>query len=230
VSFDAPPGPSTALVGPSGSGKSTLIGLVAAFYRPTSGTILVDGHDLSKVRLADYRSQIGVVFQDNFLFDGSVYENIAYANPEAPREAVLRAAAIARCDEFVEKLPDKYDTIVGERGVKLSGGQRQRVAIARAILADPRILILDEATSSLDTTSERLVQAALEPLMQGRTTIAIAHRLSTILAADVIFVLDRGRVVEQGRHEELLALGGLYATLYEQQFADQSEAAPSTLR
>src|SRR5262249_21525011 len=190
VSFASKPGTVTALVGPSGAGKSTMIGLVAAFYRPTSGQVLADGKDLAKVRLSDYRAQIGVVFQDNFLFDGSAFENIAYSRPDASRAAVLKAGAIARCDEFVEKLPDGYDTIVGERGVKLSGGQRQRVAIARAILADPRILILDEATSSLDSESEALIQEGLAELMKGRTTFVIAHRLSTIRRADVILVVE----------------------------------------
>ena len=218
VSFVSPPDTVTALVGPSGSGKSTIIGLVAAFHRPTSGAVLVDGRDLAKVRLSDYRGQIGVVFQDNFLFDGSVYDNIAYSRPDAPREDVLRAARIANCDEFVEKLPGGYDTIVGERGVKLSGGQRQRVAIARAILADPRILILDEATSSLDSESEALIQEGLAELMKGRTTFVIAHRLSTIRRADTILVVEGGRVVERGRHEELLARGGRYADLYTRQY------------
>ena len=218
VSFDARPGTSTALVGSSGSGKSTLIGLVAAFYRPTSGRILVDGHDLAGVRLSDYRSQLGVVLQDNFLFDGTVLENIAYARPDAPADDVRRAAAIARCDDFVTKLADGYDTIVGERGVKLSGGQRQRVAIARAILADPRILILDEATSSLDSESEALIQEGLTELMKGRTTFVIAHRLSTIRRADTILVIEGGRVVERGRHAELLAQGGRYADLYTRQY------------
>jgi len=218
VSFDAAPGTSTALVGPSGSGKSTLIGLVAAFYRPTSGTILVDGHDLSLVRLADYRSQLGVVFQDNFLFDGTVLENIAFAQPDAAREDVLSAARIARCDDFVQDMPEGYDTVVGERGVKLSGGQRQRVAIARAILADPRILILDEATSSLDSESEALIQEGLTELMKGRTTFVIAHRLSTIRNADTILVLEAGRIVERGSHAALLARGGRYFDLYTRQY------------
>jgi ABC-type multidrug transport system fused ATPase/permease subunit len=218
VSFDAAPGTSTALVGPSGSGKSTMIGLVAAFYRPTSGVILVDGHDLARVRLADYRSHLGVVFQDNFLFDGTILENIAFAQPDASREEILKAARIARCDDFVREMPDGYDTVVGERGVKLSGGQRQRVAIARAILADPRILILDEATSSLDSESEALIQEGLTELMKGRTTFVIAHRLSTIRNADTILVLEGGRIVERGNHSDLLERGGRYFDLYTRQY------------
>ncbi len=218
VSFVASPGTSTALVGPSGSGKSTLIGLVAAFHRPTAGQILVDGQDLSELRLGDYRSHLGVVFQDNFLFDGTVLENIAYAEPHAAEEEVLRAARIAHCDDFVARLPQGYDTIVGERGVKLSGGERQRVAIARAILADPRILILDEATSSLDSESEALIQEGLTELMKGRTTFVIAHRLSTIRRADTILVLEEGKIIERGRHADLLALGGRYHALYTRQY------------
>ena len=218
ISFRAEPGTSTALVGPSGSGKSTLISLVAAFHRPTSGQILVDGQDLADLRLLDYRSHLGVVFQDNFLFDGTVLENIAYAAPDATAPEILRAAEIAHCDDFVRRLPKGYDTVVGERGVKLSGGERQRVAIARAILADPRILILDEATSSLDSESEALIQEGLAELMRGRTSFVIAHRLSTIRRADTILVLETGKIVEQGRHQELLALGGLYHSLYTRQY------------
>jgi subfamily B ATP-binding cassette protein MsbA len=218
ISFIAEPGTSTALVGPSGSGKSTLIGLVAAFHQPTSGEILVDGQKLSDLRLGDYRSHLGVVFQDNFLFDGTVLENIAYAAPHASEEDVIRAAKIARCDDFVSRLAEGYDTIVGERGVKLSGGERQRVAIARAILADPRILILDEATSSLDSESEALIQEGLTELMKGRTTFVIAHRLSTIRRADTILFLEGGLIIERGRHEELLALGGRYHALYTRQY------------
>jgi ABC-type multidrug transport system fused ATPase/permease subunit len=217
VTLEAVPGAVTALVGSSGSGKSTLIGLVAAFAKPTSGTISVDGVDLSTVRLDSYRSQLGVVLQDNFLFDGTIKENILFGKPAASDEEVVRAAAISRVDEFAEKLEKRLDTIVGERGVKLSGGQRQRVAIARAILADPRILILDEATSSLDTESEALIQEGLSALMAGRTTFVIAHRLSTIRSADQILVLEQGVIIERGTHAELLALGGRYFELYTRQ-------------
>jgi subfamily B ATP-binding cassette protein MsbA len=218
VSFTALPGTSTALVGPSGSGKSTIIGLVASFYRPTAGSILIDGQDLAETRFSDYRSHLAVVFQDNFLFDGTVKENIAFSRPEATEEEILRAAQIARCDEFVARLPLGFDTVVGERGVKLSGGERQRVAIARAILADPRILILDEATSSLDSESEAFIQEGLAELLQGRTTFVIAHRLSTIRKADTILVVENGQIVERGRHAELLALGGRYHALYTRQY------------
>ena len=205
VSFHAEPGTVTALVGSSGSGKSTIIGLIAAFHTPTSGTVIVDGMDLSTVRLDTYRTQFGVVLQETFLFDGSIGENIAFARPGATEEQILEACRIARVDEFAEGFEKGYDTIVGERGVKLSGGQRQRVSIARAILADPRILILDEATSSLDSESEALIQEGLKYLMQGRTTFVIAHRLSTIRRADQILVVEAGRIVERGTHETLFA-------------------------
>jgi len=217
VSFDAPAGSTTALVGPSGAGKSTLIGLIMGFHYPAEGQILVDGVDLTTLRLSDYRRQLGVVLQDNILFEGTVWENIAFARPGAAESEVREAARIANCHEFVEQFPDGYDTLVGERGVKLSGGQRQRVAIARAILADPRILILDEATSSLDSESEALIQEGLAHLREGRTSFVIAHRLSTIRTADQILVLDGGQIVEQGTHETLLAAGGLYRRLYERQ-------------
>ena len=218
VSFHAPAGTTTALVGPSGAGKSTLINLVMAFARPKSGRILVDGRDLATLRLRDYRRQLGVVMQDNFLFDGAIGENISFAHPDASEDEIRTAARIAHCDEFIDRFEDGYDTVVGERGVKLSGGQRQRVAIARAILADPRILILDEATSSLDSESEALIRDGLSNLRRGRTTFVIAHRLSTIQSADQILVLDDGRVVERGTHAELVANeAGLYRRLYEKQ-------------
>jgi subfamily B ATP-binding cassette protein MsbA len=218
VSFSAPAGKSVALVGPSGSGKSTLISLVAAFHRPTSGMVLVDGLDLTAVRLADYRGQIGLVPQDSFLFADTIASNIRLGNPRASREEILSAARIAHVDEFADRFTDGYETIVGERGVKLSGGQKQRVAIARAIVADPRILILDEATSSLDSESEALIQDGLNKLMKGRTTFIIAHRLSTIRNADQILVLEDGRIVERGNHDELMARGGRYRSLYEKQY------------
>ena len=217
VSFRSAPGTVTALVGPSGSGKSTIISLVAAFHTPLEGRITVDGYDLSTVRLDSYRTQLGVVLQDTFLFDGSIEENVAFARPDATKEQILEACRIARVDEFAETFEKKYDTIVGERGVKLSGGQRQRVSIARAILADPRILILDEATSSLDSESEALIQEGLKYLMAGRTTFVIAHRLSTIRRADQILVVEGGQIVERGTHEELYAMGGRYWDLYTRQ-------------
>ncbi len=217
VSFRAEPGTVTALVGPSGSGKSTIISLVSAFHTPGEGTIAVDGVDLSTVRLDSFRTQLGVVLQDTFLFDGSIEENVAFARPNATHEQVMEACRIARVDEFAESFENKYGTIVGERGVKLSGGQRQRVSIARAILADPRILILDEATSSLDSESEALIQEGLKYLMKGRTTFVIAHRLSTIRRADQILVVEGGRIVERGTHEQLYALGGRYWDLYTRQ-------------
>jgi ABC-type multidrug transport system fused ATPase/permease subunit len=217
VSFDAQPGSVTALVGSSGSGKSTIIGLAAAFYKPTTGRVTVDGVDLSKVRLGSYRGALGVVLQDSFLFDGSIRENIAFSRPEATEQEILEACRIAHVDEFTERFADKYDTIIGERGVKLSGGQRQRVSIARAVLADPRILILDEATSSLDSESEAYIQQGLKYLMQGRTTFVIAHRLSTIRQADQILVVEAGKILERGKHAELLAMHGRYHDLYTRQ-------------
>ena len=218
VSFTSAAGTTTALVGSSGSGKSTLMSLVLAFNRPQSGRVLVDGRDLATVRLRDYRSQLGVVLQDNFMFDGTVAEKIRFSRPNATMEDVKAVSLISHCDEFVDKFPAKYETIVGERGVKLSGGQRQRVAIARAILADPRVLILDEATSSLDSESEALIQDGLHALRKGRTTFVIAHRLSTIRSADQILVLEGGVVVERGTHDELLAADGRYRQLYDKQY------------
>jgi ABC-type multidrug transport system fused ATPase/permease subunit len=217
ISFDAQPGTVTALVGSSGSGKSTIIGLAAAFYKPTAGRVTMDGVDLSRVRLDSYRSALGVVLQDSFLFDGSIRENIAFSRPDATEQEILEACRIAHVDEFAERFADKFDTIIGERGVKLSGGQRQRVSIARAVLADPKILILDEATSSLDSESEAYIQQGLKYLMEGRTTFVIAHRLSTIRQADQILVVEAGKIVEHGRHAELLAQQGRYYDLYMRQ-------------
>src|SRR6202521_5094222 len=217
VLFHAAPGTVTALVGSSGSGKSTTIGLITAFHVPSQGRVLVDGVDLSTVRLDSYRTRLGVVLQESFLFDGTIRENVAFSRPDASEEDVLRACRIARVDEFAERFADKYATVVGERGVKLAGGQRQRISIARAILAEPRILILDEATSSLDSESEQMIEQGLSYLMQGRTTFVIAHRLSTIRRADQILVIEQGRIVERGTHEQLFALGGRYHELYMKQ-------------
>jgi subfamily B ATP-binding cassette protein MsbA len=218
ISFKAPAGTTTALVGSSGSGKSTLISLVMAFNRPSSGVVLVDGGDLESLRLVDYRRHLGVVLQDNFLFDGTVAENIRYGTPHATIEDVQRVSKIAHASEFIEQFEKGYQTVVGERGVRLSGGQRQRVAIARAILADPRILLLDEATSSLDSESEMMIQDGLRSLRRGRTTFVIAHRLSTIRSADQILVLEGGEIVERGTHEQLLAHAGRYKQLYDKQY------------
>jgi subfamily B ATP-binding cassette protein MsbA len=217
ISLRAEPGTVTALVGPSGAGKSTVIGLVCAFHGPKSGRVLVDGADLATARLDSYRTQLGVVLQETFLFDGTIRENVAFSRPQAPVAEVLEACRIAHVSEFAERFQDAYDTVVGERGVRLSGGQRQRVAIARAILADPRILILDEATSSLDSESEALIQEGLAFLMRGRTTFVIAHRLSTIRRADQILVLDGGRIVERGTHAQLFAAGGRYREMHDRQ-------------
>jgi subfamily B ATP-binding cassette protein MsbA len=218
ISFLAPAGTTTALVGSSGSGKSTILNLVLNFIQPQIGRVLIDGKDLQAVKLRDYRGFLGVVLQDNFLFDGTILENIRFSRPHATLEEIKDVCRLANADEFIEKFPDKYDTIVGERGVKLSGGQRQRIAIARALLANPKILILDEATSSLDSESEALIQEGLRRLREGRTTFVIAHRLSTIRSADQILVVEAGEIVERGTHEELLALGGRYKQLYDKQY------------
>jgi len=222
ISFAAPAGSTTALVGSSGSGKSTLVSLVMAFNRPKSGAILVDGHDLSTLRLRDYRKNLGVVLQDNFLFDGTIADNIRFARPGATMDEVREVSRIAHCDEFISEFEDGYDTVIGERGVRLSGGQRQRIAIARAILADPKILILDEATSSLDSESEYMIQEGLNSLRRGRTSFVIAHRLSTITSADQILVLEHGEIVERGTHRELLETGGRYKQLYDKQYRFES--------
>ncbi|MBD1395751.1 ABC transporter ATP-binding protein [Pontibacter sp. JH31] len=214
ISFKAPAGSVTALVGTSGSGKTTIAGLAASFLNPESGTITVDGHDLQTISLQSYRSQLGVVLQDDFLFEGTIRNNILFPRPNATDDQLMQAVEAAHVQEFTDRFPDGLNTLIGERGVKLSGGQRQRIAIARAILADPRILILDEATSNLDTESESLIQASLKNLMQGRTTFVIAHRLSTIRQADQILVIEQGHIVEQGRHEELLEKKGRYYQLY----------------
>jgi ABC-type multidrug transport system fused ATPase/permease subunit len=217
ISFESKPGTVTALVGSSGSGKSTIISLICAFHTATGGQVLIDGIDLATIRLSSYRQQLGVVLQETFLFDGTIRDNIFFSRPEATEEQLMEACRIARVDEFAERFPEQYDTIVGERGVKLSGGQRQRISIARAILADPRILILDEATSSLDSESEAMIQNGLSYLMQGRTTFVIAHRLSTIRRADQILVVEQGNIVERGTHESLYQLGGRYYDLYTRQ-------------
>jgi subfamily B ATP-binding cassette protein MsbA len=223
VSFHAAPGTTTALVGSSGSGKSTLISIVMAFNRPTQGRVLVDGTELAELRLLDYRNQLASVLQENFLFDGTIAENVGYANPSATLDDIKEACRIAHCDEFISQFPDGYETVVGERGIKLSGGQRQRVSIARAILADPRILILDEATSSLDSESEQMIQDGLRRLRSGRTTFVIAHRLSTIRSADQILVLEAGEIVERGTHAELLAMNGRYRQLYDKQYRFETD-------
>jgi len=217
ISFEARPGSVTALVGSSGSGKSTIISLICGFHTATGGRILIDGVDLATIRLSSYRQQLGVVLQETFLFDGTIRENVLFSRPQATEEEWRTACRIARVDEFAERFPEAYETVVGERGVKLSGGQRQRISIARAILADPRILILDEATSSLDSESEAMIQDGLNFLMKGRTTFVIAHRLSTIRRADQILVIEAGLILERGTHESLYRLGGRYYDLYTRQ-------------
>jgi subfamily B ATP-binding cassette protein MsbA len=218
ISFKSGPGTVTALVGSSGSGKSTIISLICGFHTATAGEVLIDGVDLRTIRLSSFRQQLGVVLQETFLFDGTIRENVLFSRPNAPDDQVIRACRIARVDEFAERLPGKYDTVVGERGIKLSGGQRQRISIARAILADPRILILDEATSSLDSESEALIQSGMNFLMTGRTTFVIAHRLSTIRSADQILVVENGRIAERGTHETLYRSQNRYYDLYSRQY------------
>jgi len=223
VSFKAPAGSTTALVGSTGSGKSTLASLVLNFNRPLSGKIMVDGRNLSSIKLRDYRSHLGVVLQDNFLFDGTIAENISFSRPRASREEIQAVSRIAHCEEFIEGFDKRFDTVIGERGIRLSGGQRQRIAIARALLAEPKILILDEATSSLDSESEALIQEGLRSLRKGRTTFVIAHRLSTIRSADQILVIERGEIVECGTHDALLEAGGRYKQLYDKQYKFESD-------
>ena len=218
VSLTIPAGQLAAFVGPSGAGKTTLAYLVPRLYDVTEGSVSIDGIDVRDIKQSDLAAVIGFVTQDSYLFHDTMERNLLYARPEATKEEMTAAAKAANIHDRIMEMPDAYDTVVGERGFRLSGGERQRLSIARVILHQPRVLILDEATSALDTVSERYVQSALQPLMRGRTTMVIAHRLSTIMAADVIYVVDRGRIVEHGPHDELLAKGGLYATLYSEQF------------
>ena len=217
ITFEMAPGEMVALVGPSGAGKTSIANLICRFYDPNQGHITVDGHDLRRIKLSSLRQQVAVVLQDSFLFNNSVVENLLYGKPDATREKLIQAANAANAHEFIMQLPEGYDTEIGERGVKLSGGQKQRLALARAILADPRILILDEATSSVDAEAEFLIQQALERVLEGRTSLVIAHRLSTVRNADKIIVLDRGRIVEIGKHGDLLQREGLYSQLYKRQ-------------
>ena len=223
INFHAPAGTTTALVGSSGSGKSTLIGLVMNFAKPQQGRVLIDDRELSTLKLRDYRSHLGIVMQDNFLFDGTIAENIGFSNPNASMEEILEVSKVAHCAEFIDGFEKKYETVIGERGIKLSGGQRQRLSIARAILANPRILILDEATSSLDSESEAMIQDGLQKLRAGRTTFVIAHRLSTIRSANQILVLENGEIVEHGSHQELIALNGRYKQLYDKKYKFETD-------
>jgi ATP-binding cassette subfamily B protein len=225
VSFTMEPGQTVALVGPSGAGKTTITYLLPRFYDPTSGRVLLDGQDVRHVTLESLREQMGMVTQDTFVYHDTVRHNLLYARPDATQEELERACRDAQLYEAIMRMPWGFDTIVGERGYRLSGGERQRLAIARVVLEDPRLIILDEATSSLDSVSERLIQRALEPLLQGRTALVIAHRLSTILNADQILVIDGGRIVERGNHQELLDRGSVYSRLYQAQFRDQELSA-----
>jgi subfamily B ATP-binding cassette protein MsbA len=220
VSFRIPAGQVAAIVGPSGAGKSTIINLLARFYDPASGEVLVDGYDLRFATVNSFRAQVGIVLQESVLFSGTLEDNLKYGKPDATRAEIVAAAETANAHDFILKLPDGYDTVVGERGVQLSGGQRQRIAIARAILKNPRILIFDEATSALDLVSERLIQEAMDRVMKGRTVFIIAHRLATVQKADHILVMDQGRLVEHGTHAELMALAGLYARFHALQFRE----------
>jgi ABC-type multidrug transport system fused ATPase/permease subunit len=217
ISFKMEPGEMVALVGPSGAGKTSIANLICRFYDPIQGNVTVDGHNLRDIKLASLRRQVAVVLQDSFLFNNTVAQNLLYGKPDATEDELIAAARTANADDFITKLPEGFDTELGERGVKLSGGQKQRLALARAILADPKILILDEATSSVDAEAEYLIQQALERVLKGRTALVIAHRLSTIRNADKILVLDAGRIVETGNHTELMQRGGLYSRLYQRQ-------------
>jgi len=229
LNFKVAPGQLAALVGPTGAGKTTIISLLGRFYDPQTGAVKIDGRDIREYKMKSLRKQMSFVLQETLLFRATIWQNIAYGKPEASREEILRAAQLANADEFISRLPEQYDTMVGEKGVTLSGGQRQRIAIARAIIRDAPILILDEPTSGLDAASEELVFDALNRLMEGKTAIVIAHRLATVRRADVIFVLERGRIVEHGTHDELLAGGGLYSRLYEIQFRDEEAAQLSAI-
>jgi len=224
LNFKVAPGQLAALVGPTGAGKTTIISLMGRFYDPQTGAVKIDGRDIREYKMKSLRKQMSFVLQETLLFKATIWQNIAYGKPEASRDEILRAAKLANADEFISRLPEQYDTMVGEKGVTLSGGQRQRIAIARAIIRDAPILILDEPTSGLDAASEELVFDALNRLMEGKTAIVIAHRLATVRRADVIFVLERGTIVESGTHDELLAAGGLYSRLYEIQFRDDEAA------
>jgi len=230
INLKIEPGQVAALVGPTGAGKTTIISLIARFYDPDSGVVKIDGTDVRRFTQKSLRQQISFVLQENILFHASVWQNIAYGKPEASREEIIRAAELANAHEFIAEMPQGYNSLVGERGVTLSGGQRQRIAIARAIIRDTPILLMDEPTTGLDSASEKLVFEALDRLMEGKTSIVIAHRLSTIRRAGVIFVIKEGEIIERGRHDELMKMGGLYAELYELQFRGEEDADRTVLR